>query len=304
MSTSTYTLTVLLNHLPCRYRAYSFESVVEIAEPHCYVGRLGVWCAILGEEWLWNMLEFWVPLLHLVFMSCTLITYTLLLWNGTWLKLTAMSPLHWWKHKPRVEDQTCKMAGHKNHPDPTEVDVHGHCSFLSPNDTPATSNRMFVHLHLYPKWRNKQINLTDEERCSWHYKQSKFFGIINKYRKDKQGSQSPLMYFSELLDPKRSIWRDCMLFWPNSMKFHGHQTFWEYCEKLWEVQWNGRDESRDLLVPYTCVSAKASCRTCETSDFGASCSPTTSKSNFLLELTNFVTSSTDIFTNTTHIKSM
>uniref|UniRef100_A0A0A9G0F9 Uncharacterized protein n=1 Tax=Arundo donax TaxID=35708 RepID=A0A0A9G0F9_ARUDO len=43
-----------------------------------------------------------------------------------------------------------------------------------------------------------------------------------------------------------------------------------------------------------CVSAMVSCRTCETSHFGASCSPTTSKSNFLLELTSFVTSSTDI----------
>jgi len=93
MSTSTYTLTVLLNHLPCRHRAYSFESIIEIAEPHCYVGRLGVWCAILGEERLWNMLEFWVPLLHLVFMCCTSVTYILLLRNGTWLKLTAISTL-------------------------------------------------------------------------------------------------------------------------------------------------------------------------------------------------------------------
>lgn len=87
MSTSTYTLTVLLNHLPCRYRAYSFESIIEITEPHCYVGRLGVWCAISGEERVRNMLEFWVPLLHLVFMSCTSITYTLLLRNRTWLKV-------------------------------------------------------------------------------------------------------------------------------------------------------------------------------------------------------------------------
>ena len=49
-----------------------------------------------------------------------------------------------------------------------------------------------------------------------------------------------------------------------------------------------------------CVSAIVSCRTCETSHFGASWSPTTNKSNFLLDLTNFVISSTDIFTTTTH----
>lgn len=53
-----------------------------------------------------------------------------------------------------------------------------------------------------------------------------------------------------------------------------------------------------------CVSAMVSCITCETSQFGASCSPTTSKSNFRLDLTNFVISSTDIFTNRAHIKTL
>lgn len=70
------------------------------------------------------------------------------------------------------------MAGHEDHPDPAEVDVHGHRSFLPPDDTPATPNRVFVHLHLCPKrraeqtdfdWGNedkKKTNLSDEERCT------------------------------------------------------------------------------------------------------------------------------------------
>jgi hypothetical protein len=62
---------------------------------------------------------------------------------------------------------------------------------------------------------------------------------------------------------------------------------------------NSTDMTGEFLN-YMCVSAMVSCRTCETSHFGASCSPTTSRSNFLLGATNFVISSTDILTTGTH----
>ncbi len=54
----------------------------------------------------------------------------------------------------KAEKETCKMAGYKNHTDPTEIDVHGYSSFLSSNYTSTTSNCMFVHLQLYAKLGN------------------------------------------------------------------------------------------------------------------------------------------------------
>ena len=60
----------------------------------------------------------------------------------------------------------------------------------------------------------------------------KQFGI-NMIKKDLE---SPLMYFSELFDPKRSIWRDCMFFWPSRLKINVHQSIWEDCKIIWCVQ--------------------------------------------------------------------
>jgi hypothetical protein len=51
------------------------------------------------------------------------------------------------------------MAAHENHPDPTEVEVHGHSSFLSPNYASKTSKCVFVRLQLYPKLEELVIGL-------------------------------------------------------------------------------------------------------------------------------------------------
>lgn len=64
----------------------------------------------------------------------------------------------------------------------------------------------------------------------------------------KRDLESPLIYFSELFDPKRSIWRDCMFFWPNKLKFNVHETIENTAEGY--GVFNSRDKTGAFL---TCV---------------------------------------------------